>query len=112
MTEQGDLVTIEDFRKVQLKTAKVISAQKPEGADKLLVLKVDLGGEERQIVAGIGPWYSAEDLVGKTIVVVSNLKPATIRGHESKGMLLAATHGADLALLTLDRDLPPGAAVS
>jgi methionyl-tRNA synthetase len=107
-----EIVDIEAFKKLELRVAKVLKAEKPEGAAKLVKLQIDLGGEQRQIVAGVGPWYSPEQLVGKTIVVVVNLKPAVIRGEESQGMLLAATHGSDLALLTLDKELPPGAEVS
>ena len=105
-------VDIKLFQQIELKVAKVLSAEKPEGADKLLLMRIDVGGEERQIVAGIGPWYSQDQMVGKTIVVVTNLKPAKIRGHESRGMLLAAIEGSDLAIVTLDKELPPGAAIS
>ena len=105
-------VDIKLFQQIELKVAKVLSAEKPEDADKLVVMKIDIGGEERQIVAGIGPMYSPDQMVGKTIVVVTNLKPATIRGHESTGMLLAAMQGSDLAIVTLDKELPPGASVS
>jgi methionyl-tRNA synthetase len=105
-------VDIKQFAEIELKVAKVLSAEKPEGADKLLLMKIDVGGEERQIVAGIGPWYSPEQMVGKTIIVVANLKPATIRGHESRGMLLAAMAGSDLGIVTLDKDLPPGTSIS
>jgi methionyl-tRNA synthetase len=106
------VVDIEVFKQLELKVAKVLEAEKPEGAAKLVAMKIDAGGEQRQIVAGIGPWYNPDQLVGKTIIVVTNLKPATIRGIESNGMLLAAMKGADLALVTLDKDLPAGAEVS
>ncbi len=112
MPAQKEVVDINQFKQLEIKVAKVLSAEKPEGADKLILMKIDVGGEERQIVAGIGPWYGPDQMVGKTIVVVTNLKPATIRGHESHAMLLAAMHGQDLALVTLDKELPPGTEVS
>jgi methionyl-tRNA synthetase len=112
MSAESAIVDINQFKQLQIKVAKVLSAEKPEGADKLILMKIDIGGEERQIVAGIGPWYSPDQMVGKTIVVVTNLKPATIRGHESRGMLLAAMHGQALALVTLDKELPPGTQIS
>lgn len=112
MSAETGTIDIDQFNKMDLRVAKVLSAEKPEGADKLVLMRIDIGGEERQIVAGIGPWYSPEQMVGKTIVVVVNLKPAKIRGIESRGMLLAAIHGADLAIVTLDKELPPGAPIS
>lgn len=104
-------IAIDDFFKAQLKTARVKEAEKVEGADKLLKLQLDVGGEPRQIVAGIARHYTPEDVVGKTIVIVANLKPATIRGVESRGMLLAASKGKKLTLVTVDGDLPSGAKV-
>ncbi len=107
-----DEIGIDDFFKAKLKTAVVREAEKVEGADKLLKLQLDVGGESRQIVAGIAQHYSPEDVVGKTIVIVSNLKPATIRGIESRGMLLAASKGKQLTLVTVDADeFPSGAKV-
>jgi methionyl-tRNA synthetase len=106
------VIDFEEFGKVQLKTAKVVDAEKVEGADKLLKLEIDLGGEKRQIVAGIAQHYAAEEMKGKTLIVVSNLKPAKIRGIESNGMLLAAQADGDLVLLTTDREIAPGAGVS
>ena len=96
---------------VNLKTAVVLEAEKIEGADKLLKLQVDLGEEKRQIVAGIALHYKPEELIGKTVVVVANLKPAKLRGVESQGMLLAASNGDTLKLVTVDGDLGPGATV-
>lgn len=112
MSAEKAEIDIKQFGEIELKVAKVLSAEKPEGADKLILMKIDIGGEERQIVAGIGPWYSPDQMVGKTIIAVTNLKPATIRGHESRGMLLAAMSGPDLAIVTLDKELPPGAPIS
>ena len=102
---------ITDFQKLDLRIAEVKEAVKVEGADRLLKLQVDLGGEIRQIVAGIAQHYSPEQLIGNKVVIVTNLKPATIRGVESRGMLLAASNPEILSVLTLDRDLPPGAKV-
>ncbi len=106
-----ELVGIEDFAKVQLKTALILSAARVEGADKLLKLQIDAGGEIRQIVSGIASWYTPEELAGRTVVIVSNLKPATIRGVDSNGMLLAAKKGKTLRLVTVDGDIPAGALV-
>ncbi|MCK5528038.1 MAG: methionine--tRNA ligase [Kiritimatiellae bacterium] len=100
-----------DFTKVQLKTATILEAEKVEGADKLLRLQVEIGGEKRQLVAGIALNYKAEELPGKVIVVVANLKPAKIRGVESNGMILAAGSGDLLRLVTIDGELPSGTVV-
>ncbi len=107
-------VDFDDVTKLGLVTAKVLECDKVEGADKLLVMKIDIGGEERQIVAGIAPWYQPEELVGKVIVVVANMVPATIRGVDSRGMLLAASVGDDenVRVLTVDGDVPPGCKVT
>lgn len=100
-----------DFQKLQLRTARITTAQRVEGADKLLRLEVDLGGEKRQIVAGIAKHYDPDLLPGRVIVVVANLKPAKIRGIESNGMLLAASSGDAMRLVTVDGELPSGATV-
>ena len=105
------LLDISDFGRVKLQVAEVLSAEKVEGADKLLKLRIDLGKEERQIVAGVAEFYSAEELVGKQIVVVANLKPAKIRGIESQGMLLAAKKGKKLTLVSPAEVIPVGASV-
>lgn len=107
------LISIEDFAKVQLKVARVLTAEKVQGSDKLLRLEVDLGGESRQIVAGIAKYYDPEALVGKSIVVVANLKPAKLRGIVSEGMLLAAStaDGGRLAVLTVDREIESGSRI-
>lgn len=109
---EEDKVEFADFAKLKLRTAKVISAEKVEGADKLLKLQIDLGDEKRQIVAGVAQHYSPEEMVGRTLVIVANLKPAKIRGIESNGMLLAAKSGKNLVLLTTDKEIPPGGDVS
>ena len=100
-----------DFTKVELKTAVIVEAEKVEGADKLLRLQVEVGEEKRQLVAGIALNYKPEELPGKMIVIVANLKPAKIRGVESNGMILAAGSGDLLRLVTIDGDLPSGTVV-
>jgi methionyl-tRNA synthetase len=89
-TISDGLIDIADFQKLDLRVATVTRAEKVEKADKLLRLEIDLGGETRQIIAGIAAHYTPEQMVGKSIIVVANLKPAKIRGVESRGMLLAA----------------------
>ena len=106
------MITIDDFRKVELKIATVKSAEPHPNADRLMVLKVDLGGEERQICAGIRNHYAPEDLLGKQIVVVANLETATLRGMESQGMLLAASDEGRVIILTPEKSVQPGAKVS
>ena len=106
------MIDIGDFAKVQLRVAEVLEAERVEDADRLLKLQIDVGGEKRQIVAGIAEYYSPDDVKGKKIVVVVNLKPAKIRALDSNGMLLAAKKGKKLSLVTLDRDLPPDAKIS
>ncbi len=104
-------ICIEDFSKVQLKTAEVIAAEPVPNADKLLKLQVRMGEETRQIVSGIAQWYKPEQLIGKTVIVVANLKPVELRGVQSCGMLLAAKAGDKLNLVTIDGTLSSGASV-
>jgi len=106
------MITFDEFKKIELKVGTIKSAEFHPKADKLLVLKVDLGGEERQLVAGIKKYYEIDDLIGKKIIVVANLEPAMLRGVESQGMLLAAedAEGA-VKLLTVDGDISNGANV-
>lgn len=104
-------ITIQDFTKIELRVAKVLEASEIEGADRLLKLRVDIGTEERQLVAGIKKSYAPEDLVGKHIVVVANLKPARLRGVDSQGMLLAAQTEEGPLLVSFDKDVPAGAPV-
>ncbi len=106
-----NVIGIEDFAKVSLKTAEILSAERVEGADKLLKLQVRTGSEDRQIVAGIAKYYAPEDLPGKTIVIVANLKPRELRGLTSHGMLLAAKTADQLTLITTDKPIPSGASV-
>ena len=105
-------ITIEDFEKVDLRVVKVLSAEAIKGAKKLLKLKVDLNGEERQVVSGIAKYYKPEDLVGKYVVLVANLKPVKLRGELSQGMLLAASSDDDAQLfLANPGELPTGSEV-
>ncbi len=104
-------ITIDDFKKVELRVGKVVDVQPHPNADRLLVLKVDLGAEQRQLVAGIRPWYPPESLVGKQVVVVANLEPAVLRGVESQGMLLATQDAAGVSVLGPDRPVEPGSGV-
>jgi methionyl-tRNA synthetase len=101
-------ITIDEFMKIQLKTAKVLSAERVPKSEKLLKLQVSLGSEQRQIVAGIGKRYEPESLVGKTIVIVANLKPAKLMGIESQGMVLAAGDSEVRGLATFLEDVEPG----
>ena len=105
------LVSIDDFAKLDLRVAKIKAAEPVSGADRLLKLQIEIGDEERQIVAGIAQHYQPDELVGKQIVVVANLKPAKVRGVVSEGMLLAASTADNLSLVTIEKDLPSGARV-
>ena len=104
-------ITIDDFMKIQLKTAKIISAERVPKSEKLLKLQVSLGTEQRQIVAGIGKKYEPESLAGKMIVIVANLKPAKLMGIESQGMVLAAGDADVRGLLTILEEVDPGTKV-
>ncbi len=106
------VITYDDFKKVQLKLGLVKVAEAIEGSDKLIKMQVEVGSETRQIVSGIRKWYTPKQMVGKTVVVVSNLKPAKLFGVESQGMLLAAESDGDLKLVTIDGSLPSGAEIS
>ncbi len=97
-----NVITFKEFLDIELKTGKVISAEKVDGAKKLLKLQVQVGSQERQIISGIAQYYSPDDLLGNLIVIVTNLKPAKIFGEESYGMLLAAKKGKKLSLITVD----------
>ncbi len=110
--ETPTTIAIDDFQKIQLRSGRVLSAEKHPKADKLLVLKVDLGeATPRQIVAGIAAKYAPEELVGRTVVVVANLKMAKLRGVESHGMLLAAGGPEVVGLVSLPETVPPGTIV-
>jgi methionyl-tRNA synthetase len=111
--EMEGVIQFDDFAKVQLRTARVLEAYDHPNADKLIVLKIDLGDEQRQICAGIRGYYEPASLVGRDIVVVANLAPRMMRGVESKGMLLAAVPAdrSKVVLMQPDQSVPPGTSV-
>lgn len=108
---QAPEISIDDFAKVELRVAQVISAEPVKKADKLFKLQLDLGTEQRQVVSGIAKFYTPEELVGRKVICVTNLKPVKLRGEESKGMILAASHGDQLTLATVPDGMPNGAVV-
>ncbi|MFA5088394.1 MAG: methionine--tRNA ligase subunit beta [Candidatus Omnitrophota bacterium] len=105
------MVTIEDFRKLELVIGEIKEVREHPNADRLYVLKVDTGKGEKQLVAGIRLFYGKEQLIGRRVVVVNNLEPATIRGEVSEGMLLAATDEKGTSVLGADRDVQLGSIV-
>jgi methionyl-tRNA synthetase len=108
----GNLIDITDFAKVELRVGEVLTAERIPKADKLLLITVDIGEEKpRQILAGIAQYYEPEQLIGRKIVVVANLKPRKLRGYESQGMLLAASVGEEgkPVIATFAEDVPNGA---
>ncbi|WP_096203262.1 methionine--tRNA ligase [Bacillus sp. FJAT-45350] len=106
-----DEITIDDFMKVDLRVAEVIAAEAVKKADKLLKIQLDLGYEKRQVVSGIAKYYSPEELVGKKVICVTNLKPVKLRGELSQGMILAASKDGELTLATIAQALPNGSQV-
>ena len=112
MSEAKERITIDEFKRLDLRIARVVEARPHPNADKLILLRVDVGDEVKQIVAGLRQWYEPEQLIGKLIVVLNNLQPAKLRGEVSDGMLLAATSGDQVVILTTERPVEPGAPVS
>lgn len=114
MSDPPATISFDDFAKIDLRVARVLEARPHPNADRLLVLKVDVGSEERQIVAGIRQFYEPESLVGKLIVVVKNLAPRAMRGEESQGMLLAASNEdkSQVIVISPSSEIAPGARVS
>ena len=110
--EDPGMISIDEFRKVELKVATIKSAEPHPNADKLMVLQIDLGAEQRQICAGIRNQYAPEELVGKQIIVVANLETAKLRGLESQGMLLAASDEDRIIILTPEKPVQAGSKVS
>lgn len=108
---QKPQITIDDFDRVDLRVALVKNVEKIKGADRLLKVELDLGSETRTVVAGIAQHYTPDSLVGKRVVIVANLAPVKLRGVTSSGMILAASEGDDLGVLTVEREIPPGATV-
>ncbi len=111
---KSDTITFDDFAKIKLRVGRVLEASVHPNADKLLVLTVDLGDEQRQIVAGLKAFYDPQSLVGKNLIIVANLAPRKMRGLESQGMLLAASTDdhSQVIIVTTDADIAPGSAVS
>ncbi|MFN3598185.1 MAG: methionine--tRNA ligase subunit beta [Aquificaceae bacterium] len=107
-----ELIGIEDFLRLDIRLVKILSAERVEGSEKLLKLRVSLGDEERTLMAGIAKFYSPEDLVGKKVLMLANLKPRKIFGVESQGMILALSDGENLSLIVPDRDVKEGAKAS
>ena len=105
------MIAIDDVMKLDLRIADIIAAEAHPNADKLVVLRIAIGEEKRQIVAGIRKFYTPEELVGKKIVVIANLQPVTLRGVESQGMLLAANTDEKIVLLVPENDIPSGAKI-
>jgi methionyl-tRNA synthetase len=101
-------ISIDDFSKIDLRAATILSAEKIETSSKLVKLIVDLGAQTRQVIAGIGKSYTPQELVGKQVIVVANLKEARIMGELSQGMVLAASHKKKLILSGFEKDLLPG----
>ncbi|MBC8282174.1 MAG: methionine--tRNA ligase subunit beta, partial [Nitrospinae bacterium] len=97
-------ITIDEFMKVDLRTGKILEAEKVKKSKKLVQLKVDIGTETRQILAGIAESFEPEDLIGRTVIIVANLKPAKLMGIESQGMLLAANNDGSLLLAGFDKE--------
>lgn len=104
-------ISIQDFSEIDLRVAEIKAVEEHPNADKLLILKVDAGDGEKQLVAGIKNHYSAEELIGRKIIIVNNLAPAVLRGVESQGMLLAAKDDDKVVLLTIEKDVKPGSRV-
>ena len=103
------MISLDDFKKIELRVAKILSAEPILESEKLIKLKVFLGDEERQIIAGIGRSYTPDDLIGREIVIIANLEPRKLMGEESQGMLLAATNTDGLPIIIMPEKLvPPG----
>ena len=108
---ESQTISIDRFFETELRVARIVAADPIQGADRLLKLQVDLGDEERQLVAGVAQSYEPQNLIGKSIIVVTNLQPARIRGVESQGMLLAADVDGRPVVATFEEPVPPGTRV-
>jgi len=106
------MITIDDFKKIELKVAKILEAERVEGSDKLIKMQLSLGEEKRQVIGGIGKTYEPEQLIGREIIIVANLEPRNLMGLESQGMLLAASDENGIALLAPDKEVTPGFKIS
>lgn len=106
------MLTYDDFKKIELRVAKVIEAERVEGSEKLLKLQLDIGESElRQVIAGIGKNYEPENLIGKEIIIIANLEPRSLMGLESNGMLLAADSADGPVVLMPEKEVEPGATI-
>ena len=112
--EEKEMITYEDFKKLDIRVALIEKAEKVKGTDNLLKLEIDIGTDKRALVAGVAQYYNANELIGKKIVVLTNLEPKKMKGVTSHGMLLAASasEGDKVSILILDKDLPPGSKIS
>jgi len=106
------MASFAEFKNIEMRVGRVKEVKDHPNADKLYVITADLGTEERELVAGVKQYYKPDELMGKLVVVVTNLEPATIRGVESKGMLLASKDDKGLSILTLDKEVALGSVVS
>ena len=106
-----EIINFDDFSRLNIRVGKIIGAEDVEGSNKLIKMKVDIGGEERQIVAGISKFYSVDELTNKTVIVLINLEPRKIFGIESQGMLLASIDGDNVSLLQTDKEMIPGSEI-
>jgi tRNA-binding protein len=111
MSKEQELIDIELFKKIDLRVGVVRRAERVTGSKKLLRLLIDIGSETRQIIAGLAEWYKPEELVGKKVVVVANLKPKRFMGYESQGMLLATCDQEKPLLVTIEGDAKPGSKI-
>ncbi|MBA7697664.1 Methionine--tRNA ligase [subsurface metagenome] len=109
--DKSNIISYDEFKKIDLRVGKVISAEEMSGTDKLLKLEISLGEEKRTIVAGVKKHYSAEEILGKKIVIITNLQPVKLRGIESQGMLLAAVNKDNVVLLTIDKNITEGSKI-
>ena len=110
--EESPRISINEFAKVQMRVGQILEAEKIEGSRKLLKLRVDIGDEVRQVVAGISEAYAPEDLINRKVVLVANLKPAKLMGVESNGMIVAASDGGRPVLVTFNEEVPNGSPLS
>lgn len=107
-----EMINFEDFVKIDLRIGKIIEAEKVEGSSKIIKTTVDLGEENRQILAGIGKFYTPEELINKIVIVVANLSPKKIMGMDSEGMILAVKDDNNLSLLGVDKEIKIGSKIS
>lgn len=110
--EKKGLISIDDFSKIELATAKVLTCEKVEKSDKLLKLTLDVGGKQRTVVSGIAQYYTPEYMVGKTVVIVKNLKPVKLKGILSEGMILCASNGKDVVFVSPEKEIESGSGVN